>query len=577
MDMTYMTMRAYLYPREQQQTVSFKQHELEQVWFCTSKNVKRLLKKYQESGLFVYEPGRGRGNASKLHFGDSFHEEVTTYVNTLIQKDQMEQVIKLLQLNIPKQWVTELSGEIQTLFGFHNNQKKGDVLRSIVARELTTLDPLYTSVTLESYLIHQLSDTLVLYDQIADKIKPHLAHHWVVSDDYAEWTFYLRKGVKFHHQVELTGLDVVHTFTRFQFSNSPLSWLVNDIVAVEAISDYTVRFMLAKPNPFFLRYLTTYSLGILPRDIPFDEYKWIGTGPFQLKERTDRKLSLAAFNDYFLDRPLLDEVEFWKIPEGSLPAATFQIEGRETSAEVHEYEEIEVGFRMLAFNFHRPTAVQDPSFRQAIYHLVDVEKMFKELGRDKPIAASSYFHWISEKQEKQSGVIKQLLEQSAYRGEAIQLYSLDYEKAIDEAKWIVREGRKYGIQFVHNTMSIEAMYDDHLEQQVDLILFGEVASNDYQLSFLESFNNKALMFRRLFDAEHLAWIDRQLEEFKWAESSATRIDIIKAIEAYIRSNQLLLYLFHPIKRRTFHPMIKSVHFEAYGQINLRKLWIPVEE
>jgi MarR-like DNA-binding transcriptional regulator SgrR of sgrS sRNA len=217
--------------------------------------------------------------------------------------------------------------------------------------------------------------------------------------------------------------------------------------------------------------------------------------------------------------------------------------------------------------------LHDPFFREALYHLIDVEVMLSELGRSDFVPASSYFHWLSDRQLRQPEKIAPLLQQSTYQGEALHFLTLDYPKASEEANWIVQEAEKYGIHLVHHPISIDEIYDPHTIEKADLILFGEVASNDYHLSFLGAFYNKALTFRRFLSQEALTWIDGQLEAFKRASDSDERLIYIKEIESYLRDNHLILYLFHPIKRRTFHPMIRSIHFDSFGQIDLRKLWV----
>lgn len=71
----------------------------------------------------------------------------------------------MLQLPIPKSWFTSISTEIQQIFGLQVTENQQEVLRSIVRRKLTTLDPLQTSVSMEAFLITQISDSLVKYDE----------------------------------------------------------------------------------------------------------------------------------------------------------------------------------------------------------------------------------------------------------------------------------------------------------------------------------------------------------------------------------------------------------------------------
>ncbi|WP_257348565.1 ABC transporter substrate-binding protein [Pseudalkalibacillus decolorationis] len=571
-DLSYYQLRAHLYPREHEKQVEMKLSELEQIWFCTVKNVKRKLRKYEEQGYYTYQPGRGRGHSSKLFFTRGFQQEVEDAVSDYVRDEQMESLMQLLQLPIPKSWIANVSEDVQALFGLQSPNSSKDVLRSIITRPLTTLDPAIASITFESYLVHQLGDSLVRYDKKEDKIKPHLAHHWLVENNFRTWTFYLRKGVRFHHQRVLSSEDIRFSFQRFQ-QTSPHKWLVKDIKRIECPSSTVIRFHLKKSNSLFIRYVSSNYLAVLPADVPFDEEQWIGTGPFKLKERSDRKIVLEAFDQYFLERPLLDDIEFWHVPFDQVQKATFQVGGKEDSEIVQEKEEIEVGFRFLAFNFHRHSIVHHPSFREAIFHILDIRKMSRELGREPIHEATSYFPWKSMSQKKDAGRINDLLQESGYEGETLTLYSLDYPNAMEEAEWFIKKARLYGISFDYKSYSIKDFYSDIVDKNADLLFSGEVASTDLHLSFLGAFKSEALIFRRFLKCTDLEQIEKYLDAMEKEENYSGRDKWIDTIEEYIRRNNLFLFMYHPVKRRSFHPMIKDIRFESFGHVDLRKLWI----
>ncbi|WP_074600450.1 SgrR family transcriptional regulator [Sediminibacillus halophilus] len=214
-DLSYYTLRAHLYGKEQNKQVTFKFEELETLWFCTRKNVKRKLKKFQEEDKLTYTPGLGRGNPSRLTFRDSFQKEIEQFVQESMRQDKLDDLVHLLQLPIPKAWVATISPQLQKMFGMQESKQEKDVLRTIISRDLSTLDPVYSSITVENHMIQQLGDTLVTYSRKRDEIRPRLAHHWQVDENNTTWTFYLRKGVRFHHQGAFTSLDVKHTLNRF--------------------------------------------------------------------------------------------------------------------------------------------------------------------------------------------------------------------------------------------------------------------------------------------------------------------------------------------------------------------------
>jgi len=92
-----------------------------------------------------------------------------------------------------------------------------------------------------------------------------LADYYEISPDGLTYTFTLKDNVYWHDGEPITADDIVFTIIKAQTSalKSPkrANW---DGVAVEALSDRTVRFILENPYPPFLENMT---MGILPKHI----------------------------------------------------------------------------------------------------------------------------------------------------------------------------------------------------------------------------------------------------------------------------------------------------------------------
>ncbi|MFE8702051.1 ABC transporter substrate-binding protein [Cytobacillus sp. FJAT-54145] len=569
----YFQMRAYFYSREINYSIDFKLTELEKVWYCSLKNVKRKLKQFVNEGKLSYLPGVGRGNPSLITFKKGLKEEIELEVTELIKRDQLEDVIQLLQLPIPKVWIADISKEVQLLFGIKTAKGSYDILRTIISRPITTIDPLYTSMKFETFLIHQLGDTLVVYDEKEDIIRPHLAHDWDVDTEYKDWIFYLRKGVRFHNQSVLTSEDVKYTFERFLHNETAFDWLTEDIIEINCISPYMIQFKLRNSNPFFLRFLGAHNLSILAKNEPVSEQNWIGTGPFKIKNYTEKKLELSAFDEYFLTRPLIDGVEFNIVDHETAKYITsYDVDHNAASQDPINKTVIEVGFRFLAFNFKKDTIVHNPYFREAIFHLADVKRMISDLGRDNLKESSSYFHWKASPQNKDKAHIKYLLDKANYQGEELTIFTGAYPHYIEEAEWLIREANLYGIHFKLDTYPLEEFYDSRIEE-ADLIFKGEVSSTDYHLSFMGAFLNKCLTFNRFLGEDHLRNLKIHFEQMKQERDKNKRDEIIENVESYIKRENLIIYIYHPIKKKTFDPTLKHIKFESFGHLDFRELWI----
>lgn len=569
----YYQMRAYFYPRELNHSVEFKLTELESLWYCSLKNVKRKLKQLADEGKLIYSPGLGRGHSSKIMFNQGFQEEIEEEVNRLIMRSQVEDIIQLIQLPLPKTWIAKIANEVQQLFGLQSLPGSGDTLRAIITRKLTTIDPLHASMNFESFLITQLGDTLVKYDDQEDRIHPHLAHHWDHDDEYQNWTFYLRKGVLFHNQTYLTSEDVKYTFERLHQNQSAYQWLIQDIKEIHCLTPYKIQFILKNSNPFFLRYISSPNLAILAKAEPFNEKEWIGTGAFQMKKFTENNLVLSAFDHYFLARPLIDEVEIYSVKhETSKYLTSYEIAADEQTTNPIKKEAFEVGFRFIAFNFKKDTIVHNPFIREAIYHLFDINRMAIDLGRTNLRVSSSYFYWKSFHQTKDRNIVPYLLKKAGYQGETLKVFTVGYPSYIEEAEWLKIEAAQVGLQLEISTYQLDELYGNRIEE-ADLLFMGEVASADYHLSFMGAFLNKNLIFNRFFTDHQLEYVATIFEGMKKEKNKEAREQLIEELESYIKRENLYLYLYHPIKKRTFHPLIKDIEFESFGFVDFKKLWI----
>ena len=81
-----------------------------------------------------------------------------------------------------------------------------------------TLDPaLAGDTTSAGYIVEIFSGLVTINREL--KVVPDIAERWDISDDGKTYTFYLRKGVKWHDGSAFTADDVVHSVQKFTDSN----------------------------------------------------------------------------------------------------------------------------------------------------------------------------------------------------------------------------------------------------------------------------------------------------------------------------------------------------------------------
>ena len=180
----------------------------------------------------------------------------------------------------------------------------------------TIINPLITTHSISMSLLDLIFNRLVRLNSKGE-VSPDLAHSWNISGDGLIYTFYLRKGIKFHDGKECTAFDVKFTFEGIldDKNNSPFKSSFDLVKEFKVINPYVFRIILKAPSASFIYRLVQRE--IVPRHFFEDEnssttnfnYHPIGTGPFKFKEWTREDRIILEYNpDYYEGRPYLDRI-----------------------------------------------------------------------------------------------------------------------------------------------------------------------------------------------------------------------------------------------------------------------------
>lgn len=93
--------------------------------------------------------------------------------------------------------------------------------------------------------------------------RPSLASSYTVNDDNTEFTFKLRRDVKFSDGTPLTSADVVFSLRRIVNLQANPSYVVKKVIAIDAPDAYTVVVRTKSPDPALPIILTNPATGIL--------------------------------------------------------------------------------------------------------------------------------------------------------------------------------------------------------------------------------------------------------------------------------------------------------------------------
>ena len=195
---------------------------------------------------------------------------------------------------------------------------------------------------------------IVEFERGGTKVMPGLAEKWDISADGKVYTFYLRKGVKWHsHRAykpsrDFNADDVVFAFERqwkesdpyFKVTSSNHSYF-NDmgmpktLKSVDKVDEYTVRITLNTPEAPFLANLAMQYAGIQSKEYAIAMLKAgtpekidqdpIGTGPFYLVQyQKDAVIRYKAFPQYWGGKAKIDDLVYAITPDASVRWAKLQ-------------------------------------------------------------------------------------------------------------------------------------------------------------------------------------------------------------------------------------------------------------
>jgi peptide/nickel transport system substrate-binding protein len=176
------------------------------------------------------------------------------------------------------------------------------------------LDMTATPATATSGVIfYNVQEALVKVDRHG-KLVPWLAERWHTADN-RNYTFFLKKGVRFHNGRELKAADVKYAFERALNPETKHPYAkdyeaIGDIIVKD---DYTVTFALKSVNASFLQNIARAGSVIYPREaVETMKSAPIGTGPFRFEEwvRGDRIVLVRNPDYYVKGLPKLDRVTY---------------------------------------------------------------------------------------------------------------------------------------------------------------------------------------------------------------------------------------------------------------------------
>lgn len=281
--------------------------------------------------------------------------------------------------------------------------------------DIGEMNPLFPRSERTGWYLIQVYDSLIAFDTEMNPI-PWLAMDWDISEDAKNFTFYIRKGVKWHDGVPLNASDVKFTLEYIKAAPpDALHWtLLQKMVECTVHDEYTVSVVFNESLGFGL--IQVGRINIVPKHIrdwgdwehgnsqhaecwddPTNVTAHIGSGPFKFVERVVDAYILLEKNPYWWGKePNVDGIRIEVIygqsarilamRQGIVDTERYELMGAADIKAVMDAPELKVITEerpvpsqwdyVLGFNLATP-GLDDPIVRKAICYAIDREEIIE--------------------------------------------------------------------------------------------------------------------------------------------------------------------------------------------------------
>ena len=221
-----------------------------------------------------------------------------------------------------------------------------------------------------------------------------LAERWEHSEDFREWTYYLRTNIRWHDGVPFTAHDIAFSLDLLKH---PDVLVISPALSYTVIDDYTIRIRApwSDFNPDWWR--ANFPKHILQNLDPKEFWEWdfwlqpVGNGPYRYVRHVPATMvELEANPDYFRGKPKLDKViikfggsSIVELLSGDVQIATYldrdDLPKLESDGRFDFYSEWGGKGTAIFWN-HKNQFLGDPRVRKALTLALDRSGLFEALS-----------------------------------------------------------------------------------------------------------------------------------------------------------------------------------------------------
>jgi glutathione transport system substrate-binding protein len=257
-----------------------------------------------------------------------------------------------------------------------------------------SLDPHDTTDTYSGAIEKAICQGLMGFDKDLNVV-PLLAESYTFNPNATEFTFKLRKGVKFHDGTPFNAEAVRVNIARLMSGKLKRSSLLKPVKELVIVDEHTVKFVLNEPFGAFINTVAhPGTLMLSPASIAkYGENvskNPVGTGPYIFAEWTGDMVKIKRNPDYWRGPVKVDSITFRPIPENGsrlamlragqaqyiypMPAELLKLAQSDPKVEIIERPSIVERYLVLNTRY---APLADPRVRQAINYALDKQAIIR--------------------------------------------------------------------------------------------------------------------------------------------------------------------------------------------------------
>ncbi|MGF1844550.1 SgrR family transcriptional regulator [Vibrio clamense] len=586
--------------------------EVAESFITSPRHARTLLGQMQDCGWLTWLPKAGRNQRSTLLLNLSVDRLKARLATERIHSGQYEKALSILDHDQArfKQLLHTTSGASIREGRLH--------IQLTYKRRFERLVPHLLHRNSERFLLRQLYSGLVSCNP-SGKVCPELAHHWEYDPERLTWTFYLRPSLTFHNDQPIDANTVVTMFARLTQKHENQAELQH-VIDIVAPQPHCIVFQLSQPDFGFAGLLADVKYSIQPPSQLFESSieKVVGSGPFEVVEHSEEKITLKAFERFYGCRALTDQVTIWHLDEklaglnltdsnldknalntealgesvaqssGSCEhyvsqtediqqasptldnaqgIATMSNEQKEGEAD-NQQSRVEDGCLYLLFNQATSGAL---SLEQQRYlsTLLHPEKLWEELNQAShqfgaEIAQNLLPEWSHiRRPDSMPTALPHSLSIAVYQHTALE-YSADA---------IVAILNKIGVNVVVNIYSYRELSQKAIDKKLveEMVLTNiNLDDNRHSSAYIGLLSNTVL--HHCLGHHHSQWLVEELSRLRADTPLEEYLEQLESISTSIISEYVLLPMFHHRQTLRFKGVLKNVALTNWGWPAIRDVW-----